>query len=355
MAKKKVSSRSNARKPLVGRKPKTKVKKSGTKKVTVPKNQMLWVLERHGITSSGLKNWIDCREQFARRFIDGWTSRKLSVPLTYGSLWHLAHEFSQTKDPWQGVSLYREGAQSHLTTDALRELDFLIAQIKTVYPLYKQHYKGHDQSIKFLAHESLFSVPVEVDGFKFNIRGKRDSDYKCKGVLGLWEIKTKSKIDTHFIADALRCDFQTLLYLWAMRAEYGKCPGHLTYDVVKRPQLRQKANESIPAYLRRVKVAVMEKPSDWFHRWPVTILNSDIDQFEKYILMPILREFVRWYKDIKKVPFLPERMESPSHYLNLEALTTSYGRSDLYSLMVRNETSNYYKRLSPHPELDISV
>ncbi len=334
------------------RKSPAKRKKKTTK--TKPKPQRpLWSLEQDGITNTGLQTFMSCREKFARKYIDGMSSRKISVPLTFGNLWHLAFEYRLTRTPWKGVDLYRTRAAEKLNSQALADLDHLVAQVKAMFPYYTRHYKKDDGKVKFIAHEHMFEYEHQVGRHKIKLRGKIDGVYKTSlGSLGLWEIKTKSKIDTRLISDLLRCDFQTLLYLWATWKSYKKCPRHLTYDVIKRPQLRQKKTETQARLIKRIQADVIKNPGTYFKRWPVTIMESDLARFQETILDPVLLEFADWNREVSKTPFLPERRTAPRHYQNLSALVSSQGRDDLYDLVVKGNRAAYYRRSYAHPELD---
>lgn len=339
MAKKKVSN------PFSSRKKKPRKKKTS-------KPSPLWKLEKNGITNSGLNRWMACPEQFALSYIDGWTPRKLSVPLTWGNIWHLMFQYKDTRTKAKGVTKYRNSLKDNLNTYAMQELDQIIAQVQVMFPLYLKHYKNDHQDYTFTSHESTFEVIKDIHGVKVPLRGKRDAEYKIKGSFGLWEVKTKSKIDTNLISDLLRCDFQTLLYLWSMREEYGETPCHLTYDVIKRPGLRQGKSETYLDYLNRIKYDVVKNPSNYFQRWPVTVLDSDLDTFDKKLLTPALKAFVKWDREVSKTPFLPERLDADLHYLNLSALVNPYGKSDFYDLIIKGNQAGHYQRSSPHPELD---
>lgn len=318
------------------------------------KYRPLWTLER-GITNSGLSRWSQCPEQFALSYMDGWTSRKISVPITYGNLWHCAQESQGSKRPWHLVDKYLKEARQNLIASAARELDLLALQVRAVFPVYADYYKDADKRIKWIEREKLFTAPKEILGEMVPLRGKRDGAYRFgKNELGLFETKTKSKIDQRAISNLLRCDFQTLLYLWALREEHGVCPTELTYNVVKRPTLRQGAKESVTDFCKRIALDARRQPHNYFLRWAVTIRSADLDRFDQHILTPTLNAFVSWWRGTQKNPSPAGRNagSNPLHYTNLNALVTPYGHADLYDLLVVGDKTGYYRRSSPHPELE---
>jgi hypothetical protein len=315
--------------------------------------KLLWT-PAMGLTVSAMKLWSTCREQFALKYIDGWASRKASVPIVYGSLWHLAQEHQGTSTPWKGIDAYLKDFKKNGDSHAIRDVEFMIAQIKTLFPLYAAHYKTQDSSIKWTRREAVFLQPLRVLGEQLPIAGRRDGEFRtAKGTLGLFETKTKSNIDRKAIADLLRSDLQTLVYCWSMWREYNEAPGLILYNVVKRPSLRQTQGETQQAYLIRLANDCRRKPDNYFLRWQVQITKDDMARFETEQLVPICQAFLTWWREVHRAPFLPERSDGrhPSHFTNLPALVTPYGKADLYDLIVLGLRAPYFQRSSAHSEL----
>jgi hypothetical protein len=325
------------------------------KKVTrrTAKAKPLWTPSM-GLTVSAMRLWATCPEQFSLKYIDGWTPRRASTPIMYGSIWHAAQEHQGTRSPWKGVDNFIADYKKHASQSAVQEVEFLAAQVKTLFPLYAEHYRVQDASITWTRREAVFLQPFNVLSEKLPIAGRRDGEFRtAKKTLGLFETKTKSQIDRKAIADLLRSDLQTLVYCWSMWKEYKEAPGLILYNVVKRPTLRLGQSESKQAYLIRLADDCRKKPNDYFFRWQVQITEADLKRFEKELLLPICQAFLTWWRQVHRAPFLPERTDGrhPSHYTNLPALVTPYGKADLYDLMVLRLTAPYYRRSSAHNEL----
>jgi hypothetical protein len=309
-----------------------------------------------GLTSTAINTWLSCREQFAVRYMDGWRPTKASIPLLWGQLWHAALEGAHLKNPLTVSNRLAKKLKSQCKTQyAKDEIDKIYAEVCALFPIYCDHYHADDAKLKWTGREKTFSIPLTVDGIKLPIRGKRDGDLKSpRGGIGLFETKTRSTIDPKKIRDQLRCDFQTLLYCWSIWKETGKSPSFLIYNVVKRPALRQGKAETKQTFYLRIANDARKNPQSYFFRWRVTIEEQDLINFEQTILLPVCKSFIKWWKEVRRNPFLPGRLSGvhPSHYVNLSALTTPYGVSDLYDLMVLRSTEKYELQSSPHPELE---
>lgn len=312
----------------------------------------LWSPKK-GLTNSSIQSWLKCREQFALRYIDGWSTKKLSIPLAYGNLWHAADEHWGEEEPWKHVEAASSKQMAELAPKERAELAFLLAQVKTLYPIYQEHYCRQDAGLRWVNREKTFAIPMRVLGLDLTIRGKRDGEYLTpKGSLALFETKTKTRIDPNGIRDQLRCDFQTLLYSWSLWKE-GRAPDLIVYNVVRRPGLRKKEAEPLQAYLERLAKDCRSKKSGYFARWKVQVSPGECARFEREHLLPILQAFVTWWREVRRAPFLPERLDGrhPSHYLSLPALVGPYGKDDLYDLVVNGYQDLYFRRSSAHPEL----
>lgn len=312
----------------------------------------LWALERDGITHTGIKSWQQCPEQFSLRYIEGLVHKSLKEPLVFGSLFHQCLEYRGKLSPIEAMALYREQAkQTHqYDRDYMNALEHLIHKVAAIFPAYEKEYPLRAEA-RCIRAEKSFSIPVEIMGVRFNIRGKRDREIAAKGKkVALQEVKTKSKIDQVKIRHLLRADLQTLIYLWSMWKETGKVPAYLLYDVIKRPQLRVTRNETLQQHYTRVAKHAMDARKDYFFRWKVDpITERDLVRFENETLFPTLRAIVSWWLQVRQVPFA--RFDAPLHHQNLSALSDPYLESDYYDLLILGKRENYLQLSSPHPEL----
>lgn len=358
MAKKRRKSSSPRKKPVS--------KFSNLSKTKRPKKiPSLWSLE-DGITQSALTTFEQCPEQFSLKYIDGWTSKRISIPLEFGSVMHLAIEkqfkYSSPEETIEIVTeAYRQNRIATLYNPAERDtLEYLLWLAKITFPAYCKYWEQDDISTTWIIREGQFSVPYQVEtpsGIReVLLRGMRDGLYRSpiSGTLGVFETKNKSRISESEIRDGLRADMQTLFYGFSSFLETGEHPGEVLYNIIRRSDIYRRKSESIPILMKRIKKDMEKKPAHYFMRFKVDVLQSDFKQFKELTLDPLLRRFIIWWDSIKKNPSPLQRKKSLHHYRSLQHLIGKYGKADMWPILVENNTRGFRRRLEVHPELEES-
>lgn len=324
-------------------------------------------------------------ELMATAIIDGLRPRSVDMKMEYGNLHHRMDEIYgnaiaglggirkssptaalkiATKAVEEYVNIRMTGLGHSLRTD----LATAAQQVIAIYPLYLRHYQHHD--IRWIAREALFRVPLQVN-YPYDLNaptrtiylvGKRDGLYKAKdgnvNGIGLWEIKTKTKIDRAHLAEQLRCDSQSLFYLYATLLEAQQngsklLPVQETYDVIKRPALKRTRNETVAQYVKRCVDRVAEKPNEFFAREVISLRAPELEAYARQFLLPEVRAFLEWWDSIKDDPSPEGRAKSRLHYLGLGALINAWGKSPYYEALVENQSSRTLRRIEvPFPELE---
>lgn len=304
-----------------------------------------------------------CREQFALGYVEGWASRSFSVPLEFGTLIHFMLELlGSGKEPEaiarQVTSSYSSSRKKTLNPSDSNTLELTLANAEALFPLYVRYWEDYDSKLNWLKREHIFKIEHTFashtgQSITVPLTGMRDGEFRDRtNGLCLFETKTKSSIDELAIQDGLRADLQTCLYLYSLGREYQEQPTGILYNVIRRPQLRQKKDEQVDAYKERVIKDIQERPEWYFRRFEVTVVDGDIDVFVNTTLNPVLRQLHQWWESIKDDPF--NRWASPYHYRSLPALMTKYGKAWHYNLTVRGMKNEYYRKSFPFPELNVS-
>lgn len=316
-----------------------------------------------GVTQGSLESFMACREQFALGYVEGWASKSFSVALEFGSVIHLMLERTGTAPPTEVARTvtrqYEASRKKTLNPSDLNTMQLTLANAEAIFPEYVKYWADYDTKINFIQREHVFKVPhkfIGLDGkvTELDLKGMRDGEYENRiGDLGLFETKTKSQIDDVAIQDGLRADLQTCMYLYSLRRETRREPKEILYNIIRRPQLRQKKDEPVDAYMQRVVEDIRERPEWYFRRFEVTVQPGDIETFIETTLDPVLRQLLQWWESIKKDPF--DRWASPYHFRSLPALMTKYGKAWHYNLTVRGLKNEYYRKSSPFPELSESI
>ena len=94
------------------------------KKKEQDKKGRLWRLD-DGVTFSSLSRWLECPEQFSLAYIEGKTPKRISEPLEFGSVFHLALEYQFKASPNEVInrvaSAYRDWRRPTLTNSAEKD------------------------------------------------------------------------------------------------------------------------------------------------------------------------------------------------------------------------------------------
>ncbi len=239
--------------------------------------------EIDGITNSLLSNWGGCRER-ARLSLHGWTKRGSSFALTYGDLthWLLQHVY---EDHRMGRIMLINGELSPVYVKAkiatllaiwkkenpivpeglLEMVELTMLLNESVMPFYFRHWKKDFTKIEWVGLESEFKIPFEVTRngitYKTFLRGKRDGVFREGGRLGLFETKSKSRIDEGTLVDLLPFESQVNLYLIALQEEFGEIPRKVIYNVIRRPALRRGKKETLKQFADRLIHDITSRPN----------------------------------------------------------------------------------------------
>jgi len=234
-------------------------------------------------------------------------------------------------------------------------LDYLIILAEITYPAYCNHWKEDDAKIEWVSPEEKFSINYNLHTptgpTNIRLRGMRDALIRINGDSGIFETKTKSRINEEEIRDGLKSDMQTMIYLFATYLETGELPKKVLYNVIRRSTMYRRKEESIISYAKRLEEDIDKRPDFYFMRWEVDITKTDVINFKSKTLDPLLIQFVDWYNSVKKN--INDRFQSPCHFQNSNALFGKYGRSDMWAAMQGN-TRPYSIRKVPFPELQES-
>lgn len=322
-------------------------------------------LYRDGITYSGLSRFLACPHQFYLRYCEGWKSRNPSVPIAFGRCFH---DLAETDgDPTDAAKQWvcREREKGVHSSEQLKKVEMAALTVAPLVEAYRRYYAEADGVRRWLCRETDFRFELPLSGVP--IRGKWDGLFTTdrrkrspKTVSDLWvhEIKTKSIIDEHTIVSQLLWDFQTMLYALAVRYTFGRCPTGILYDVIRRPGLRQRKDETDADFVKRTRADIfggrMEMArgktkagaglTHYFYRWTHTLTDAHLDRWSDVVLKPVICRLERWWNRGKN--------ESPHHYVNPEALVSKFGPSDYFEAITRDDYSGLIQADRPHTELE---
>ena len=203
-------------------------------KIIPLKSKTLYDPERDGVTQGILSAFKSCRQR-ARDVLDGWTTRRPSFPLTFGSLTHhvlnqaydnvLIHQDRSIPKEKQVINWLEDARRiwmhEHPVHDARQDEIFEEAIMKAaaILPRYFTYWKTDFTKRHWLEIENEFKIPIQVkllNGRMVNtfLRGKIDGAFvlpksSAPRAPRLMETKTRTQIDETMLVDTMPLNTQT--------------------------------------------------------------------------------------------------------------------------------------------------
>jgi len=321
--------------------------------------------ERDGVTFSLLSTFNDCREK-ARLHLAGWTSRGSTLAITFGNVAHYLNQLVYTDlqtGKLNGLPgpkylarqlekierLWRD--ENPMANDELvQHFEFTMAVISGLMPEYYKYWAADDfKAVRWDELETIFKIPIivtDMKGRKFKtfLRGKMDGvfhfDKDKPGVRRLFETKTKGRIDEGVLVDRIPFERQVSIYLSALRRQMeGVSPASLMYNLIRRPQLRQRKDETLMQFAERVVEDVKANKDWYFIRLQMTVAPADIDRGDMEI-NALISEFILWWNG------------ESGHYRNTEHCENKYGTCQFLGVCANGDYSKLFKRKTVFRELE---
>lgn len=321
-----------------------------------------WDLYRDGLTYSLLSKFFVCRERFRLSTVEGWSETGLQSGLEFGSAFHACLE-KLPQPPEKTTQAYQRNRilANSLSHDQLSEFEVLMAMVEAVVYGYEQYWSADNASMAWVSREEVFDLPYEVDMLDgtsrtIRLRGKWDGVYReTKDDNKLWilETKTKSDIDQDGLQRTLSQDLQTMMYVTAVQAMFGERVHGVLYNVIRRPGLRLRQNESLREFSVRLRQDVLDRRDFYFHRWVVSLERGELETWQRECFDPLLRTVVQWWESIKDDPFEP--WKSPYHFRRPFGIYDGLAagrRGDFFNLLTTGSHTGLRQRSTAFPELE---
>lgn len=222
------------------------------------------------LTASRISCLQRCPRAHLYRYEIGLKPVTTAAALRFGSGWHTAMESRAN-----GADC--EGALAAAIADKATLDEMQVATLSGLLAGYYKHYAADAWLIK---PEVEFSYPLRRGRGAMWASGKIDGISIDPNVGILIEHKTAG-CDIAPDSDywlRLRGNFQILMYVEGAR-HLGYDPNYVVYDVVRKPAIRQKQNETPEQFGDRLAADCMERPDFYFARREVPILEDDLERF----------------------------------------------------------------------------
>jgi hypothetical protein len=276
-----------------------------------------WDLYRDGITQSMLGTFLQCPEMFKNKYILGMQNEyeQDTHAMDFGTYFHecldhLYTAFNQAESKSffyenlgeiisKTVEDYHDWQFEKLTAnpggkDSWLNLTISAGWAEALLPAYFNRYENDFHKLEWVALEEILDILYTLTKKPIRLRGKQDGIVRKSSGLWLFETKTKGRIDEEAISDKLSIDLQVMVYLWMLWKKYDEMPKGVIYNIIRRPQLRRKQNETPQEFVKRCEIDVAERPDFYFLRIEGELYKSDMTKFEKDFY-DILTQLEKWY------------------------------------------------------------
>lgn len=326
-----------------------------------------------GITFSLLSRWLVCKERARLLMVEGLKPKdQFMSKIEYGNIWHCAEEAYGKGEDWQqAVTVYCQGLAHKYQADR-EDIRHWYNMCLTQFPMYIEYWSKHpeQQSRKSLFQEQVFKVPYRLpSGRTVYLRGKWDGGDLVEDGIWLQENKTKSQIDQVKIQRQLSYDLQVMIYAIAFDEQINN-QGHgkgllppifndvgnnfkgVRYNVIRRSA--HKTHESM--YKKMTEDIANNRGGEWFARWNVEITQSDIENFKRECLNPILENLCYWWDWINdrarpiSVPYAVN-MFSWRHPFGIYSPLDEGGSSELDHYLANGSETGLQRTKQLFPEL----
>ncbi len=221
-------------------------------------------------SGSSLANFLDCPKKYYYRYERLLDSRGYSSSLGLGSLVHALIEEWTGKGSAQSVADQLKQIRDRCDPEAWSTVDMDLRKAFGMTNAWKEYWKdsahpfGNDKW-EWLHSELEFSFSVNAYGDKHV--GKMDGIVRHKewDKVFVYELKTATAREKDSYIHRLGVDRQVFANIYAAR-EMGFHVDGILYDVIWKPGIRQKKEETLPELADRFVATMVETPQDYFHR-----------------------------------------------------------------------------------------
>lgn len=315
---------------------------------------------RDGVTFSLLQGWLNCRES-ARLSLNGWTAIRSPFSTTFGGATHWL--LQQMYEDVQRGKLKARPSTEYIKrrvdrmfeiwkkenpfagADEQQQMEFSSALLMAVMPMYCKHWaQDFTGRVRWTRVEAEFRIPIEVrrrgQTWHTFLRGKMDGGLmNARNISTLFETKTKSRMNEGNLVEILPYELQVNLYTVALAHLDQRPPGRVLYNIIRRPGLRQRKDESQEQFIQRIADDVQLRPDWYFTRMEMKVTPADIHRFQME-LADLVGDFLEWWYGYQ------------GHYRNSGHCENKYGTCWALNICGSNNYDTVFKRTTVFRELE---
>jgi len=232
------------------------------------------------------------------------------------------------------IRFYENTSESLLSTEIMPDMDSIETErclVSNMLNGYRNYYMNEE--IKVLETEQVIKTNITNDIW---FAGRLDMIAEIDNNKWLFEHKTTSSLENGYF-DKLAIDPQVTGYSYLVTQKYPDICG-VVYNVLRKPSIRQKQNETIEEFYQRMRNDYLERPEFYFQRREVVRNDKELAEFPIYV-KNVAGE-IQYHRN-----FFPRNTRQCS----------LYGKCTFRSLCIEYSpelASTYAKKTSLHEELD---
>lgn len=308
------------------------------------------------MSHSLIKEWRTCRRKFFFHYMARLDAKRISIPFLVGSSFHSGVEaFYDGRPPEDFVpeiiKAMREKVSKavFLTPEDEQKLMMQESIVTGMLRGYAHTYASDLKRWKIAHTEHEFQIPIIEN--RMSYVGQIDLVIRQKdGRLWIVEHKTAGRIDRNYV-ERLALDTQVTGYAIGARHSMNEPIAGIIYNVAKKPQIRQRKDESPEQFATRVENDYLARPEFYFYREELLRDVSATVEYKKEVaeIAADLEQVITRTKNEGAQRALPQ------YYRNTDACTAK-GPCPYLPICTRGwneDTQRLYKvRTKLNPELD---
>ena len=220
-----------------------------------------------------IQDKMTCSRLYFWKWVMNLVPKKLNIAFWFGSVMHKGNEFVPLISKLEGKALLdkiytamdkesKKASKGYTILPNVKdEMALMIKMgrlmIATYIEIYGKELKSFDLTyLEVPFQKKLKNCPVLFEGTVDALGRKKKANW-------LKEIKTAARITAEYFA-RLKFDKQINGYAIGAKEITGAYPAGCDYVVFRKPSIRVKQNESVPQYLKRLKID-LHKRADWYY------------------------------------------------------------------------------------------
>ena len=226
-------------------------------------------------TISRLKTFQVCPMKESLRYREMITPIRTKKPLAFGSA---IHKGLETRSIDEALALFDDIYPNNQDEmDELEATKIIITALLENYFIKYPAFESHKPELNF----QLAMKTKKGYSTKMAIAGKIDDLVLIDDQYWIVEYKTASRLDASYF-DRLYVDSQITMYMYAMERLGYNVVG-VIYRVIRKPQLKRKANEPKDVFYTRISKDIADRSDFYFEERKLYRSKDDLNDFERQL------------------------------------------------------------------------